>query len=108
MKKVSPKETSEVEYVMENGPFSVELFYLHFVLIPVLSLLALGFAARGTKGAVFPCALRVLALTFLCGHVGIFVGTHRCYSHGQCKPTPTGHWFFGLLASWAMQGPTTH
>eukprot|EP00325_Prymnesiales_sp_UTEX-LB-985_P013820 CAMPEP_0174754510 /NCGR_PEP_ID=MMETSP1094-20130205/105775_1 /TAXON_ID=156173 /ORGANISM="Chrysochromulina brevifilum, Strain UTEX LB 985" /LENGTH=573 /DNA_ID=CAMNT_0015960381 /DNA_START=33 /DNA_END=1754 /DNA_ORIENTATION=+ len=92
----------------EVSSVSMELFYVHWVIIPSLLVVALVLALLKCTGAVLPRLLPLCAATYLCCHVGTLIGSHRCYSHGQCTPTAVGNYFFGILESWALQGPATH
>lgn len=96
-------ETSD--WHIEHSAVAKKLFYYQYIILPSLFCLVLGLWLSGTPGAFFPNRLLMVGLTYLVGHVGIFVGAHRCYAHNQCKPNAAGHLLFFFLTTWAAQGP---
>ena len=95
-------------YAMNYGPIAPPIFVLHYAVTPLLFLVAIMLRFFKVRGAHYPRVLALVAITYLVGHVGVFCGNHRCYSHSACKPTLPGHWIFAVLSVYAMQGPATH
>jgi fatty-acid desaturase len=99
-------QTSSI--AMNHGSMAPAIFYAHYINTPFWTLFCIGYRFFRKPGSHYPSFLWVCVLTYLIGHVGVFCGNHRCYSHSACKPTRAGHWVLGFLSMLAMQGPCTH
>ena len=77
--------------LMDTSPLAPEIYYYHYLLIPLLTVVALLLLSLGVTGAHRPNILAIIVITYLIGHVGVFIGNHRCYSHRSFEPSPSGH-----------------
>lgn len=107
-----PQDLSGVEVdhglLIDTSPLAPEVFYYHYVLIPIVATVALLLLCSGAKGAHRPSIPVVIVATYVIGHIGVFVGNHRCYSHRSFEPSQTGHMVLAMLSAAAAQGPATH